>query len=84
MDPKEVELVQIVNEQGKPHHIEGTAGVDGNAEEDEILRPGTKIRPNVTEDDARKLAERLYGITTKEIIELISYDDRNFLIHVDR
>lgn len=51
---------------------------------DEILSPGTKIRPTVSVDDARKFAERLYGIVASEIKELISYDDRNFLIKADR
>lgn len=51
---------------------------------DTILKPGAKIRPIVTVEEASKLAERLYGIVTSEIIELISYDDRNFLIKADR
>lgn len=50
----------------------------------EILKPGTKIRPDVNVEDARKLAERLYGIVASEIEELVSYDDRNFLIKADR
>lgn len=48
-----------------------------------ILKPGSKIRPHLEEEDAIRLAERLYGITTSKISELVSYDDRNFLIHVD-
>lgn len=48
-----------------------------------ILKPGTKIRPQVTEEEAVRLAERLYGISTRDISELVSYDDKNFLIHVD-
>lgn len=48
-----------------------------------ILKPGSKIRPQLEEEDAIRLAERLYGITTSKISELVSYDDRNFLIHVD-
>lgn len=48
-----------------------------------VLKPGTKIRPQVTEEDAIRLAERLYGISTRDISELMSYDDKNFLIHVD-
>lgn len=51
---------------------------------DDILKPGSKIRPNVSEEDVIKLVERLYGIVTREIAELKSYDDRNFLIHVDQ
>lgn len=49
-----------------------------------ILTPGTKIRPEVSVDMARILAERLYGVVASEITELISYDDRNFLIKPDR
>lgn len=52
--------------------------------ESEILSPGTKIRPDVEEEDVRRMAERLYGIIIKESCELMSYDDRNFLIHPDR
>lgn len=48
-----------------------------------ILKPGSKIRPQVTEEEAVHLVERLYGISTREISELVSYDDKNFLIHVD-
>lgn len=93
-DPREVEMLAIVNMQPIPAEvIKGlqdletsatTIKVDEAEEEDVILKPGTKIRPLVTIDDARKLAERLYGIVAKDISELISYDDRNFLIHADR
>lgn len=48
-----------------------------------ILKPGSQIRPQVSEEEAIHLAERLYGITTLNISELVSYDDKNFLIHVD-
>lgn len=50
----------------------------------EILKPGQKIRPELTLQEVERLAERLYGIIVKEICELKSYDDRNFLIQVDR
>lgn len=112
-DPREVEMLAIVNMQAVPEDVrkgvqelalsssnnadtqkaaeaetslasqaDATAH---NAEEsdDEILSPGTKIRPNVTVEDARKFAERLYGIVASEIKELDSYDDRNFLIKAD-
>lgn len=48
-----------------------------------ILKPGAKIKPQITEEEAIRLAERLYGISTRDISELVSYDDKNFLIHVD-
>lgn len=48
-----------------------------------ILKPGVKIKPQITEEEAIRLAERLYGISTRDISELVSFDDKNFLIHVD-
>lgn len=48
------------------------------------LKPGSNIRPIVTEEDVRKLAERLYGIIILEMCELDSYDDKNYLIQADR
>lgn len=48
------------------------------------LKPGSPIRPLVSEEEVRKLAERLYGIIVLEMCELDSYDDRNFMIHADR
>lgn len=50
----------------------------------ETLKPGSKIKPTVSEEDVRKLAERLYGIIILEMCELDSYDDRNYLIQADR
>lgn len=49
-----------------------------------ILEPGTNIKPKVSEKEALKLAERLYGIVATEIGELNSYDDKNYLIIADR
>lgn len=51
--------------------------------EQAVLKPGSKIRPQVSEEEAVRLAERLYGISTRDISELVAYDDKNFLIHVD-
>lgn len=93
METKEVELVNIkkLDESGnavEESKVAASAAADAPSTAttvySDILKPGTKIRPVVTEEDAIKLAERLYGITTSEICPLISYDDRNFLIHVDR
>lgn len=111
MDPREVEMISIVNMQEVPEEIKKEiqdieSGVklppselkklkivedeavkeddEGDDEGDEILQPGKKIKPEITESEAIKLAERLYGIVTKDITELNSYDDRNFLIHSDR
>uniref|UniRef100_A0A2M4CLV5 Hydroxylysine kinase n=1 Tax=Anopheles darlingi TaxID=43151 RepID=A0A2M4CLV5_ANODA len=49
----------------------------------DTLKPGSAIRPIVSEDEVRKLAERLYGIIVLEMCELVSYDDRNFMIQAD-
>lgn len=49
----------------------------------QVLKPGAKIRPEVTTLEVEKLAQRLYGITVFTIKELVSYDDRNFLITED-
>lgn len=97
METKEVELVNIKKLDESGNSVEelktvaaptaSAAVVEASSApiaRSDILKPGTKIRPQVTEEDAIKLAERLYGITTSEICPLISYDDRNFLIHVDR
>lgn len=53
------------------------------ASDEAILKPGSKIRPQISEGEAIRLAERLYGISTRDISELVSYDDQNFKIHVD-
>ncbi|GAB0094491.1 hydroxylysine kinase [Sergentomyia squamirostris] len=61
-----------------------TAGDSGVSEGNEILKPGTKIKPVISEKEVEKLAERLYGITVLKISEINSYDDRNFFITEDR
>lgn len=80
----EVELtgIRLIPEN---EHVEKISEKPNNddAVDEVILKPGTKIRPLVEEEDVIRLAERLYGITTSKISELVSYDDRNFLIHVD-
>lgn len=81
----EVELTGI-RKIPENEHVEKTsenANTNGDIVDAVILKPGTKIRPQIEEEDVVRLAERLYGITTSKISELVSYDDRNFLIHVD-
>ena len=77
----------IVNLDVEPAAAEGEGEkkevVEDNVEED-LLRPGRKIRPEMTQEDATKIAERLYGIVASSIIELNSYDDRNYLIQADK
>ncbi|TMW54879.1 hypothetical protein DOY81_000112 [Sarcophaga bullata] len=47
------------------------------------LKPGSDIKPKVTIEIVESLLRRLYGITIDEIKELISYDDRNYLVKED-
>ncbi|XP_050320437.1 hydroxylysine kinase [Bactrocera neohumeralis] len=54
-----------------------------NANKSELLQPGSNIKPKVTAENVESLVRRLYGITINEIKELISYDDRNYLIQPD-
>lgn len=68
------------------HHIVVAKDeVEEDQRDDEILKlkPGMKLRPQISQEDAIHLAEFLYGITTKEINELNSWDDRNYHIHPD-
>lgn len=53
------------------------------ASDDALLKPGTKIRPELNEDDVQNLAQRLYGITIEHKSELAAYDDRNYFITAD-
>ncbi|XP_014090489.1 hydroxylysine kinase [Bactrocera oleae] len=54
-----------------------------NANQSKLLQPGSNIKPKVTAENVESLVRRLYGITINEIKELISYDDRNYLIQPD-
>lgn len=83
METKEVELVSV-KKTDESYKVEASSSKLADTASHTLLKPGTKIRPDVSEEDASKLAERLYGITTSEICPLISYDDRNFRILVDR
>ena len=42
------------------------------------------IRPPVTPDMVGPLVWRLYGLKVKDVVEMVSYDDRNFKVEVDR
>lgn len=48
-----------------------------------VLEPGTVIRPVIDHDSVKLLAERLYGISVLELVELNSYDDKNYKIIED-
>lgn len=57
--------------------------ITDTVEDDQLLKPGAKIRPDITEDDVQNLAQRLYGITIDHKSELAAYDDRNYFITAD-
>ncbi|XP_045762192.1 hydroxylysine kinase [Maniola jurtina] len=48
-----------------------------------VLEPGTVYRPIIDHDGVKLLAERLYGISVLELIELNGYDDKNYKIIED-
>ncbi|XP_072946512.1 hydroxylysine kinase [Epargyreus clarus] len=50
---------------------------------DNVLEPGTVIRPIIDQEAVKLLAERLYGLTVLELTELSGYDDKNFKIIED-
>lgn len=50
----------------------------------EKLFLGTKIKPEFEKEQAKQIVQKLYGISTLEICELNSYDDRNFLVYADK
>lgn len=52
--------------------------------EDAILEPGQQIKPQISEEIAKVILKEKYGITVKEIRELNSYDDKNYLIKTDK
>lgn len=96
-DPREVEMIAIINMEPVPDEVikgieqletstTSTLPLDDTCEpDDEVQQPGAIIKPDYVDiEAARKLAERLYGIVAKDITELYSYDDRNFLIKPDK
>ncbi|CAH2098522.1 unnamed protein product [Euphydryas editha] len=48
-----------------------------------ILEPGKVIRPVIDHEGVKLLAERLYGISVLELVELNGYDDKNYKITED-
>lgn len=56
---------------------------NGSASPSSTLQPGSDIKPKVDNEIVESLLRRLYGITIGEIKELISYDDRNYLVKED-
>lgn len=77
-------MINKVNQTDQVNQRKAELEEEKHEPEIEILQPGSKIRPEVDAAEVKRIAERLYGITSKYIGELPSYDDRNFLIHPDR
>lgn len=80
----EMEMINKVNQVDQINEKKTENEAEQLDEVSVILQPGSKIRPEVDGNDVKRIAERLYGISSKYIGELPSYDDRNFLIHADR
>lgn len=57
--------------------------VQSTVDSSSTLKPGSNIKPKVTNEIVESLLRRLYGITIGEIKELISYDDRNYFVKED-
>ncbi|KAK3095776.1 hypothetical protein FSP39_018921 [Pinctada imbricata] len=51
-------------------------------ENNSVLKPGHKIRPDLDHNKVTELARELYGLDVAEVKELNSYDDKNFWIRV--
>lgn len=77
-------MINTVNQVDQINQRKAEAEEEKPDPEPQILQAGSKIRPEVDAAEVKRIAERLYGITSKYIGELPSYDDRNFLIHADR
>ncbi|KAM7351750.1 hydroxylysine kinase isoform 1-T3 [Cochliomyia hominivorax] len=62
---------------------EEMANTNGSSLSSRTLQPGSDITPKVDNEIVESLLRRLYGITIGDIKELISYDDRNYLVKED-
>lgn len=51
--------------------------------ESKLLNPGQKVKPVIKHGEVLKIVQQLYKINVASIVELNSYDDRNFLIQSD-
>jgi hydroxylysine kinase len=51
---------------------------------DQLIKPGASIKPRTTNEDVTRLLLKLYGIVAREISEINAYDDKNYLISVER
>lgn len=73
--------MQEIGEELSTNKVEQKEQIEGSQEE--LLSPGSKIRPELTDEDVENLALRLYGINIAQKKELNAYDDRNYLIVPD-
>jgi hydroxylysine kinase len=48
----------------------------------EVLQPGVQIKPVLTVNEAKIIAEKVFGIYVESIKELDAYDDKNYYIKV--
>ncbi|XP_074604617.1 hydroxylysine kinase [Brevipalpus obovatus] len=63
------------------HHSRISSEMDENCHQnDQVLEPGVKIKPDVDLKLAHQIAQKFYDIEVLDVVELNSYDDRNFLI----
>ena len=49
----------------------------------DVVELSKPVRPEMTEEDARDLVLRLYGLESNTVAELPSYDDRNYYVSVN-
>jgi len=49
----------------------------------EVLQPGVQIKPVLSVEEAKNLAEQVFGICVAKIKELDAYDDKNYYIEVN-
>jgi len=49
-----------------------------------MLQPGQHIRPQLSQQMALSLVQRLYGYRDISIVELNGYDDRNYHVQVSQ
>jgi hypothetical protein len=47
-----------------------------------MLHPGEDIRPNLSQQKAKTLVQRLYGLKDVTVDELHGYDDKNYHVKV--
>lgn len=79
----EIELRPIRKKNQKSKVEKPKVKMSENVEKPCVLEPGKQIKPKIDEEGVKLLVERLYGISVLEMVELNSYDDRNYKIVED-